>query len=324
MAEKERRMKMKRQQEEIRQQQQQQQQQSSQKPQEPFYVVKAASDAQNKDVNKSNPNLNKDMDNISWPDTDSKLSMQGLSILAPILLCLCIMFIYIVIGTIVLYKIDNLRPIDGFYFCFMSLSTIGFGNLIPGHTKHSGSENTTLWFCSIYILSGLALTAMCFNVVHDEIVHRLKHQQKEWSQKGNAIKDEVNLRDPFYIASWQFYNGSNKTENLYSVMEETTLCNMVKTKIDSNVISLDDVVEEGSTIGAESSVSDLPITEFSGASCNGEDEIVAIVTKKDTINSVNMVAYNFLPEMLSQVINTTPWKRGDWLNIVWVVTFFSN
>lgn len=199
MAEKERRMKMRRQREEIKTQQ------NTQKPQEPFYVVKASSEAMstshNKDVDKSNPNLNKDVDNISWPDTDSKLSMQGLSILAPILLCLCIMFAYIVIGTVVLYKIDNLRPIDGFYFCFMSLSTIGFGNLIPGHSKQNGTENATMWFCSIYIMSGLALTAMCFNVVHDEIIHRLKHQQKEWSQKGNTIKDEVNLRDPFYIAS---------------------------------------------------------------------------------------------------------------------------
>jgi potassium channel subfamily K member 18 len=202
MAEKERRMKMKRQQEEMRSQQQNQAFNQTQKVPEAFYVVRsteALGSNQNKEADKSN--LNKDGDNISWPDTDSKLSMQGLSILAPILLCLCTMFIYIVIGTIVLYKIDNLRPIDGFYFCFMSLSTIGFGHLIPGQSKTGNAESTVLWFCSIYILSGLALTAMCFNVVHDEIIHRLKHQQKEWSQKGNAIKDEVNLRDPFYIAS---------------------------------------------------------------------------------------------------------------------------
>lgn len=80
----------------------------------------------------------------------------------------------------------------------------------------------------------------------------------------------------------------------------------VKGKMGESSTCLDDAMGEGSTIGGGSSVSDVPMTEFSGISCNGEDEIVAIVTKKDTVNSVNMVAYNFLPEMLTQVTNTTP------------------
>lgn len=206
MAEKERRMKLKRQQEEMRAQQTTSNTLANQKPQEPFYVVRATGEGYSREGESTSKSvLTRDADNLSWPDTDSKLSMQGLSILAPILLCLCIMFIYIVIGTVVLYRLDNLRPIDGFYFCFMSLSTIGFGNLVPGtghpNRKKQGLDNTTLWFCSIYILSGLALTAMCFNVVHDEIIHRLKHRQKQWSQKGNTVNDETNLRDPFYIAS---------------------------------------------------------------------------------------------------------------------------
>lgn len=70
--------------------------------------------------------------------------------------------------------------------------------------------------------------------------------------------------------------------------------------------SLEDVMEEASTIGGGgSSASDIPLTDFSVTPCNGEDEIVAIVTKKDIVNKVNMVAYNFLPEMLTQVAHTT-------------------
>lgn len=76
-------------------------------------------------------------------------------------------------GTFVLYKLENWSLLDSFYFCFMSLTTIGFGDMIPGSDLLPQNEsNSTIWFCSIYIMSGMALTAMCFNVVHDEIIHR--------------------------------------------------------------------------------------------------------------------------------------------------------
>ncbi|KAG6459924.1 potassium channel subfamily K member 18 [Manduca sexta] len=120
----------------------------------------------------------RDCDSMSCTDTDSKVSLRGFSILAPVSLCLAAIFIYIFFGALVLYQLEGWSPIDGIYFCFMSLSTIGFGHLAPGATQKNSASTGTVWFCSIYIMTGLALTAMCFNVLHDEIVHRLKHHEK--------------------------------------------------------------------------------------------------------------------------------------------------
>ncbi|XP_026728075.1 potassium channel subfamily K member 18-like [Trichoplusia ni] len=120
----------------------------------------------------------RDCDSMSCTDTDSKVSLRGFSILAPISLCLAAIFTYIFFGALVLYQLEGWSPIDGVYFCFMSLSTIGFGHLAPGATQRNGASSGTVWFCSIYIMTGLALTAMCFNVLHDEIVHRLRHHEK--------------------------------------------------------------------------------------------------------------------------------------------------
>ncbi|CAK1541715.1 unnamed protein product [Leptosia nina] len=200
MAEKERRMKLKRQQEELLNSQ------NSSKTEE-CYVLKTDSQKDSSNSDRPTTSTAKD-DVISWPDTDSKLSMHGLSILAPVLLCLAAIFVYISLGAIVLFQLDDMSLIDGFYFCFMALSTIGFGNIIPGtsYTTINGVRyytinSTVLWFCSVYTLTGLALTAMCFGVIHDEIIYRIKHQQKEWSQKGNTVNDEVNVTDPFYMSS---------------------------------------------------------------------------------------------------------------------------
>ncbi|KAH8395977.1 hypothetical protein KR222_000609 [Zaprionus bogoriensis] len=110
-----------------------------------------------------------DIDSLSA--SESRGSMHGLSILAPILLCFSMMIIYIVFGAAVLYRLENWPLIDGVYFCFMSLSTIGFGDMLPGLRRES---NATTWFCSVYIMSGMTLTAMCFNVIHEEIVHRIR------------------------------------------------------------------------------------------------------------------------------------------------------
>lgn len=160
MAEKERRMKRKRQQEELRAQQL--------ALQEPYYV--RSSSLHN---NLHSPDKQLQLSEIdSLSASESRTSMHGLSLLAPILLCIAMMVIYILFGALILYRLEGWPLLDGIYFCFMSLSTIGFGDLVPGLRKESTS---TLWFCSLYIMCGMALTAMCFNVLHQEIVHRIKH-----------------------------------------------------------------------------------------------------------------------------------------------------
>ncbi|CRK98167.1 CLUMA_CG011533, isoform A [Clunio marinus] len=170
MAEKERKMKKKRQQMEMRVQQL--------ALQEPYYVRSGTLTNNNSKNNIHSPEkhpptilLPPDIDSLSTSESHTS-SMHGLSILAPISLCLCMMIVYIVIGALVLYRLEEWPMMDGIYFCFMALSTIGFGDLMPGLRKDS---TATLWFCSIYIMSGMALTAMCFNVLHDEIMHRIKH-----------------------------------------------------------------------------------------------------------------------------------------------------
>ena len=147
--------------------------------QEPYYVRSGTLTNNNSKNNIHSPADEKqhpppmlhhtEIDSLST--TESHVSMHGLSILAPICLCLCMMCVYIVIGALVLLRLENWPLMDGIYFCFMALSTIGFGDMMPGLRKDSSA---TLWFCSIYIMSGMALTAMCFNVLHDEIMHRLK------------------------------------------------------------------------------------------------------------------------------------------------------
>ena len=125
-----------------------------------------------------------DMDSLSTCTESKTSSMHGLSLLAPILLCIAMMTCYIAFGALMLLQLEDFPFVDGVFFCFMSLSTIGFGEL--GQLLHGDASDVTIWFCSGYIMSGMALTAMCFDVLHSEIVHRIKTVVTE-IKRGSVI-----------------------------------------------------------------------------------------------------------------------------------------
>lgn len=56
----------------------------------------------------------------------------------------------------------------GCYFCFITLSTIGFGDFVPGTSFDPSAAQEKLVLCSLYLVFGLALLAMCFDLIQEE------------------------------------------------------------------------------------------------------------------------------------------------------------
>uniref|UniRef100_A0A1B0CHU6 Potassium channel domain-containing protein n=2 Tax=Lutzomyia longipalpis TaxID=7200 RepID=A0A1B0CHU6_LUTLO len=90
----------------------------------------------------------------------------------PLLLVLTILASYIALGTIVFSLWENWSLVDGAYFCFVTLSTIGFGDLVPRHTLHG--PDLQLAACCAYIMLGLVLVAMCFSLVESQLMWRCR------------------------------------------------------------------------------------------------------------------------------------------------------
>lgn len=63
--------------------------------------------------------------------------------------------------------------LDGAYFSFITLSTIGFGDLVPG-SKVLEQGHAKLVACIVYLVFGLATIAMSFNLVQEEVVARFR------------------------------------------------------------------------------------------------------------------------------------------------------
>ncbi|XP_067930903.1 two pore potassium channel protein sup-9-like [Watersipora subatra] len=75
----------------------------------------------------------------------------------------------------------NISFIDGAYFCFVTLTTIGFGDLVPGvysgkgdwipeeDGSRSGGDALKLTICGVYLFFGLSLLAMCMDLMKEEV-----------------------------------------------------------------------------------------------------------------------------------------------------------
>lgn len=90
----------------------------------------------------------------------------------PIILSLLLIVLYIALGTFVFHTTERWTLVDGCYFSFASLATIGFGDLKPGlyaSTISAKAEDVAVGVCCIYILVGIVVVAMCFNLIQEEL-----------------------------------------------------------------------------------------------------------------------------------------------------------
>ncbi|XP_069699067.1 potassium channel subfamily K member 9 [Periplaneta americana] len=97
------------------------------------------------------------------------------TVTVPVTLCLTIMVGYVCFGAVLFSEWEEWDFLDSAYFCFISLSTIGFGDIVPGERIIKNQEiDLSFIFCSMYLMLGMALIAMCFNLMQEEVVHKMR------------------------------------------------------------------------------------------------------------------------------------------------------
>lgn len=83
-------------------------------------------------------------------------------------------------GAALFHRIQAWNVWESLYFCFTSLGTIGFGELEP-------KGNIAQYAASAYILIGMAVIAMCINLIRAEMTMWLRRFDGERSnEKSHA------------------------------------------------------------------------------------------------------------------------------------------
>lgn len=120
-------------------------------------------------------------------DSDSNLPpTPAPRVIVPSTACLWVMGGYVLTGTIMFAEWEGWEYLDSTYFCVTSLCKIGIGDFVPGanilEALNSGSQ-TKLVINFVYLLLGMGLIAMCFNLMREEIrvkMRELKADTRHW------------------------------------------------------------------------------------------------------------------------------------------------
>lgn len=109
----------------------------------------------------------------------------------PIWLSILLVVGYIFGGAFMFQGWEKWEFLDSAYFCFITLTTIGFGDFVPAQNVKQGRPEVSIALCSLYLLFGIALLAMSFNLVQEEVINSVKSVAK----RLGIIKDDEQEED---------------------------------------------------------------------------------------------------------------------------------
>ncbi|KAF5297944.1 hypothetical protein FQR65_LT09855 [Abscondita terminalis] len=97
----------------------------------------------------------------------------------PIWLCVLLVLSYIIAGMFLFHYWENWDHLDAAYFCFITLTTIGFGDFVPSSNRTTKNDaKVSIALCSLYLLFGISLLAMSFNLVQEEVLAHVRRIAK--------------------------------------------------------------------------------------------------------------------------------------------------
>lgn len=144
---------------------------------------------------------------------------NGDAVRVPVFVSLLVFAAYIFLGA-VLFSLweKDWDYLVGSYFCFITLSTIGFGDVVPGSTGDSWASAKKQALCSIYLLFGMAMTVMCIKLMQQEVrllftnlgrkIGLIETEDEEIKRKRKQIKHK-DIKEN--VSESQNYNKTNDT-----------------------------------------------------------------------------------------------------------------
>ena len=105
-------------------------------------------------------------------DDDDDLDEKKITV--PLTITMIVIGGYIFGGAVLFGLWEGWDWLQSAYFCFITLSTIGFGDVVPGTDFENPQAQAQLILGAIYVMFGMAILSMCFSLMQDEIIAKGK------------------------------------------------------------------------------------------------------------------------------------------------------
>ena len=95
--------------------------------------------------------------------------MPGSEISIPIILCVLAIVLYLIMGSAIFHVWEEWDIPSAAYFCFITLSTVGFGDMVPTRSFLGYEESLygkfQMFVCVTYCAMGLAVLATAMSLI---------------------------------------------------------------------------------------------------------------------------------------------------------------
>lgn len=121
---------------------------------------------------KAEPPVIVDDDSSDEDDDDYELDEKKITV--PLTITMIVIGSYIFAGAVLFGLWEGWDWLQSAYFCFITLATIGFGDVVPGTDFENPTAQAQLLLGSVYVLFGMAILSMCFSLMQEEIVSKCR------------------------------------------------------------------------------------------------------------------------------------------------------
>ncbi|KAL7648685.1 UNVERIFIED_CONTAM: hypothetical protein RMT77_000592 [Armadillidium vulgare] len=139
--------------------------------------------------------------------------MPTSKVFVPITINIVILHIYFLLGGLLFAAWEYWDTLSAVYFSFVTLSTIGYGDYVPGNSLADNPDSiiTTmkLLIAVFYILFGMGLLSMCINLMQQQLVEKC-----QWvGRKVGLVKSDNEVSEPVPM--------DRRKDSLMPLMEES-------------------------------------------------------------------------------------------------------
>lgn len=107
-------------------------------------------------------------------DSDGEDDFDERKITVPLTVTMIVIGGYIFGGAVLFGLWEGWDWLQSAYFCFITLSTIGFGDVVPGTDFENPQAQAQLLLGAVYVLFGMAILSMCFSLMQQEILAKAR------------------------------------------------------------------------------------------------------------------------------------------------------
>uniref|UniRef100_A0A0N5A336 Potassium channel subfamily K member 18 n=1 Tax=Parastrongyloides trichosuri TaxID=131310 RepID=A0A0N5A336_PARTI len=118
--------------------------------------------------------------NLNEMDTDSEESSDQDALRIPIIMVLLVLVVYTALGGLLFQSLEGWSYFEAFYFCFITMATVGFGDIVP-------TDQFYMFFTMAYIILGLSLATMCIDLAGTEYIRKIHYIGTKMGDAKGAV-----------------------------------------------------------------------------------------------------------------------------------------